>query len=438
MRALSLLLLALFALPSSAVADEGDAFDLHAALDAARSKTTAKERRQAALLLSRRPGLSTAQVIEAIWTLPPPAAPETGSSVVTARVEVDGAPTDVRVHLYVPESYNSEKAAPLLMAFHGTGGSGRSDVQSWSGVAEALGMIVVAPDDHGENVGYRFTTDERDAALGVLRWARLHFNVDAGRIHATGVSRGGHLTWDLALRHPDLFASIAPMIGGPRLSFVGGQNNTRYVANVARLPIRDLQGSRDDPRLLANLHFVFERLEALGAADAELIEFPELGHSFEYSAVDWNTFFGEARRPAWPERAVRAGARTTETRAFFVEITKYERGISPGFRPKVDPKKFQRLDEDGQRREVLRQIEKATAVLDVTRKAPFRYEATGRGVRAWRLLLPANEVDGETAVVVRWKGRTTKRRPKRDLAVLLTDWVERLDPGFLPVAELKL
>jgi hypothetical protein len=76
-------------------------------------------------------------------------------------------------------------------------------------------------------------------------------------------------------------------------------------------------------------------------------------------------------------------------------------------------------------------------VLDVRRTGPMRYEATGKGVRNWRLLLPAEEVVDETAVVVKWKGRTVKRRPKRDVGVLLADGVERLDPGFLPVAELR-
>ena len=55
-----------------------------------------------------------------------------------------------------------------------------------------------------------------------------------------------------------------------------------------------------------------------------------------------------------------------------------------------------------------------------------------------REVLPADEVVDDQAVVVKWKGRNVKRRPKRSVEVLLVDWVERLDPGFLPVAEIRL
>ena len=68
-------------------------------------------------------------------------------------------------------------------------------------------------------------------------------------VFVTGISRGGHLTWDLALRHPDLWAGCIPMIGGPRITMQNGQNNLRYLDNVVHLPIRDLQGSGDHPLL---------------------------------------------------------------------------------------------------------------------------------------------------------------------------------------------
>ena len=64
-------------------------------------------------------------------------------------------------------------------------------------------MVVVAPSEAGPNDGYAFSERERLAALAALRWARLELNVDEDRIFATGVSRGGHLSWDLARRSTD-------------------------------------------------------------------------------------------------------------------------------------------------------------------------------------------------------------------------------------------
>src|SRR6185436_12932681 len=113
------------------------------------------------------------------------------------------------------------------------------------------------------NDGYAFSLRERDAALGAVRFAQANFAIDPNRIYATGISRGGHLTWDVALRRPDRFAALVPLIGCPRYQLVRGQNNLRFVENLVNVPIRDLQGSKDDPGVLQNLHEAFAKLEAL-------------------------------------------------------------------------------------------------------------------------------------------------------------------------------
>ncbi len=41
----------------------------------------------------------------------------------------------------------------------------------------------------------------------------VEFKVDLQRIYLTGLSRGGHGTWYLAYRHPEIFAAIAPICG---------------------------------------------------------------------------------------------------------------------------------------------------------------------------------------------------------------------------------
>jgi hypothetical protein len=80
------------------------------------------------------------------------------------------------------------------------------------------------------------------------------------------------------------------MIGSPRFTLTEGQNNFRYIENVAQLPIRGLQGAQDDPALVWSVRHAFELLRGHAARDAELILFPELGHSFEMSAVDGRYF----------------------------------------------------------------------------------------------------------------------------------------------------
>src|SRR6185436_14221354 len=221
--------------------------------------------------------------------------------------------------------------APLLLAFHGTGGDGAGMASMWSGIARDAGVVVLAPSEAGPNDGYHFSERERLAALAALRWIRRRANVDENRIFATGVSRGGHLTWDLALRFPDLFAGVAPMIGSPRIAIQDGQNNMRYLENVSALPIRDLQGAKDNAAMVFCVQLAFEKLVKLGAKDAQLVLQPDEGHSFDMKAIDWKAFFAAARRDPRPARVVRSAARDREGRTAWVEIEGYAPSVDEVF-----------------------------------------------------------------------------------------------------------
>src|SRR5262245_36402768 len=99
-------------------------------------------------------------------------------------------PEATELFLYVPPGYAPQKPAPRLLQMHYTGGSGRGQHEPWRAVADALGMLVLAPSEPGANEGYTFTERERQATLSALRWARLCCNVDENRIFASGISRG--------------------------------------------------------------------------------------------------------------------------------------------------------------------------------------------------------------------------------------------------------
>lgn len=47
-----------------------------------------------------------------------------------------------------------------------------------------------------------------------IQSVKQEFHVDDNRVYLTGVSMGGYGTWYMALRHPELFAAIAPVCGG--------------------------------------------------------------------------------------------------------------------------------------------------------------------------------------------------------------------------------
>lgn len=412
--------------------------ELRVALEAAVDLPTAVARKRAANELGGRKDATVEQWLELARSFGRFERGEGG-----ARVEVVDLPVLEKVEhtelcVHVPRGYDAAKAAPLLLAFHGTGGGGGDMLPMWTRVADELGILVVAPTEAGANEGYAFSDRERAAALAAMRWARRRYDVDEERVYLTGISRGGHLAWDLVLRWPDRFAAAAPMIGSPRFNLTHGQNNLRFVENVVRLPIRDLQGSKDDPAVLENLHLAFAKLDGWKALDAKLVEFPELGHSFELDAVDWKAWLGGAKRVTVPKTVVRAACEKGEARAFWVEITALHKDVQEDLRPRVEAETWNAMDEHARRVWLEKEVEKHTARLEATMDAPGVFTAKGELVLGFRLLLAREMFDPAKPVVVTFNGKRFEKRATPSSKVLLQELVERFDRSFLPIASIDV
>jgi dienelactone hydrolase len=410
-----------------------------AALAEAVDLPTPKLRARRAAELTRRREFTLEVLLAAMESFGTFEAQVPGSRAVAVPLLADGETELTEIHLYVPSSYDPARPTPLLLDFHGTGGSGRELHAPWVGVAEDLALIVASPSESGANDGYHYAQRERDVALETVRWVRRHFNVDENRVHATGISRGGHLVWDVALRQPDVFASLAPMIGGPRLTLAEGQNNLRLIGNLARVPVRDLQGALDDPNLVFNVRLAFERLAQFSAADAELIEFPDLGHAFEFDAVDWRAFLGAARRDPRTDHVVRYTASADAGRAFWIEIQSVDaKQVRETFRAEVAKDTWEDLDDAGRKRLIARLADERTARLEVTRRAPGQFDARGTGVERFRLLLSEDMLPADGPLRVQWEGKAHSARVQRSRLVLVQEFVERFDRTFLPVVEVEI
>src|SRR4051812_36102370 len=51
--------------------------------------------------------------------------------------------------LYLPASYSAKTPAPLVLALHGAGGSGRSALRVMQALADERGVVILAPDSRG-------------------------------------------------------------------------------------------------------------------------------------------------------------------------------------------------------------------------------------------------------------------------------------------------
>ena len=397
------------------------------------------ERAARARELARRKQTSLEDWLEAMDGFGRFAGSPRGVDLHRADLRVGDQTESTELVVFVPETYEPRRPAPLLLLLHGAGGDGRGMIEQWRAFAAEAGFLLLAPTDAVGSGGYTFEPRERLAALAALRWFRRRWNVDEDRVHLSGISRGAHLGWDLATRYPDRWASFSPMIGGPSITLAEGRNNLRLVENLAPVAIRCLQGAEDDPRLLRNLRLAFERLHAAGAADAVKHEFPGIGHSFKLEAVPWEDFLTGAARTPFPPRLLHRAVRLEEGRSRWADITRFEREVTEEFEPRVDAGRWNAAQDETARLLLIQeQVDERTAQLQVEMDSPGVFRAGTKGVRKFRLLLTREMIGEDGRVSIELDGKLRKLKPRLSAEVLLQEFAERFDRRFLPVAEVEV
>jgi predicted esterase len=138
---------------------------------------------------------------------------------------------------YLPKEYSADtgKKWPLLVFLHGSGEQGTDlDKIKVHGLPKLIDkgqefdFIVVSPQaQHGWNSDFLY-----EMILDV----KSKYRVDDDRIYLTGLSMGGFGTWDLAMKHPELFAAIAPVCGG---------GNTNDAWKLRYMPVWCFHGAKD-------------------------------------------------------------------------------------------------------------------------------------------------------------------------------------------------
>lgn len=134
--------------------------------------------------------------------------------------------------VYVPVSHRPERAQPLVLAFHGGGGSmhtmARDSLYGLLGQSESSGWIVAFPNGHSRLPGGRLATwnaglccgaardkgvDDVGFARAVVAEVQRRVHIDPQRVFATGMSNGGMMAYRLACEASDLFRAVAAVAG---------------------------------------------------------------------------------------------------------------------------------------------------------------------------------------------------------------------------------
>jgi phospholipase/carboxylesterase len=112
--------------------------------------------------------------------------------------------------LYVPAGYGEKAPAPLALTLHGAGGSAWSGISHFLHLADAAGVVLLAPESRGRTWdvlvgGYGPDVEFIDRAL---EWTFERLALDTRRLAITGFSDGASYGLSLGLTNGDLFTHL--------------------------------------------------------------------------------------------------------------------------------------------------------------------------------------------------------------------------------------
>ena len=151
--------------------------------------------------------------------------------------------------VHIPSSYDNKVPIPLVLCFHGYGGTAsRISYTNFNNVSDTANFIVVYPQgtllkrkSHW-NVG-GWTLDSKIDDVGfissLLDSLSERYNINQSRIYSTGMSNGGYMSFLLACQLSDRIAAIASVTGSMT-------PQTYNLCNPQRpIPVLQIHGTND-------------------------------------------------------------------------------------------------------------------------------------------------------------------------------------------------
>jgi predicted peptidase len=174
--------------------------------------------------------------------------------------------------LDLPAGYTEQREPwPMLVFLHGSGERG----------TDLAKVRVHGPPKHIDRGSQRYPLIVASPLLAegqswqpqrlqaMLRALQRDWRIDAQRVYATGLSRGGAGVWDWGCAHPETLAALVP---------VCGYGDASRVAVLRDMPLRVYHGDADTVVPLTRQQILVDALRAAGGRP-ELIVYPGLGHN---------------------------------------------------------------------------------------------------------------------------------------------------------------
>lgn len=127
--------------------------------------------------------------------------------------------------LYIPASYNGSTSVPLVLNLHGLGSNSFEQMyySNFMPIADTANFIIVHPQGTYEPTILQSTywnaefpgssIDDVGFLSDLIDTLSNRYNIDANRVHSTGMSNGGYMSLVLACQLNDKIASVASVTG---------------------------------------------------------------------------------------------------------------------------------------------------------------------------------------------------------------------------------
>ncbi len=177
--------------------------------------------------------------------------------------------------LYVPEDYDEEKPAPLIVALHGGSGHGRSFLWSWLSAARSCGALLLAPTSAGATWSLGEPEVDADRLKAMLEFVKERYALRDDRLLLTGMSDGGTFSYLAGFEASAPYTHVAPMAA----SFHPLVLEAVAVERVRAVPTYLVHGALDWMFDVDVARLAKATLEKAGA-NVTYREFADLSHTF--------------------------------------------------------------------------------------------------------------------------------------------------------------
>lgn len=206
----------------------------------------------------------------------------------------------IKYRLFEPTSKNPDDRFPLIVWMHGEGESGDSNI------AQLRWLELIFTDD-SDRTKYPFfllavqkpkhdawsesspaesgaPNDMLEVVMAITDRVVRDFAVDPNRVYVSGVSSGGSATWELATRHADRFAAIAPLASSDTRIDLAGR--------LMNVPVRAFHSKYEISPSPEPIRQMVAAINAVGG-DAELVEIESNQHDCwtaafqDHDLLDW-------------------------------------------------------------------------------------------------------------------------------------------------------